>query len=163
MGTPTYTALANITLGSNAASVTFSSISQAYRDLVLVIDFAVASASNIKLNINSDTGANYSQVVMSGNGSTASSGVGSGQTTGYLIFNDTPTSGNRYQSIANFLDYSATDKHKTTLVRGNSAATITEANAIRWASTSAITSFVIAGTGGQFTAGSTFALYGIAA
>lgn len=68
----------------------------------------------------------------------------------------------------NIMDYSATDKHKTTLIRngkqGGSNDGV-EAIAGRWANTAAITSleiFSITGGGITFSAGSTFALYGIA-
>jgi hypothetical protein len=37
-GVSAYTALANVTLGSSAANVTFSSISGSYRDLVLIVN-----------------------------------------------------------------------------------------------------------------------------
>ena len=38
MPTPTYTPLATVTLGTSAASVTFSSIPATYRDLILIFD-----------------------------------------------------------------------------------------------------------------------------
>jgi len=65
------------------------------------------------------------------------------------------------------MDYSATDKHKTVLVkRGVSDATgySVGMEAGRWASTSAITSInIFDQSGDTFDAGSSFALYGVAA
>jgi hypothetical protein len=74
--------------------------------------------------------------------------------------------GTRFIINLNFLDYSATDKHKTTLTRSgysdlSSVATV-EATAIRWANTAALTSIVFSTNVGSFSTGSTFALYGIA-
>ena len=60
------------------------------------------------------------------------------------------------------LDYSATDKHKTILVRfGSNSDSIALAAAGRWASTSAITSIRIYRETGSFAIGSTFELYGV--
>lgn len=164
MGTPTYTALANITLGSSAASVTFSSISQAYRDLVLVQQAKVTSGTDsFRLSINSDNGANYNSVRMDG----STSGVSSTNTlnaTGptYMTSQDSLSSTNPDLTIIHFMDYSATDKHKTFLARIDQSSAVTQASAHRWASTSAITTIRLT-SNGSFAAGSTFELFGIAA
>jgi hypothetical protein len=62
-GVSAYTALANVTLGSSAASVTFSSISQSYRDLVLVITATTSAVDNAFIRFNSDSGSNYNIVI----------------------------------------------------------------------------------------------------
>lgn len=156
MPSATYTPLANITLGSSAASVTFSSISQAYRDLVLVCAGTSASNSNWQLRLNSDT-ANYSTVYMLG----AGSGSGSSGTDTLLLGGGIGTS--LSQSTFQIMDYSATDKHKTVLNRTDKVDDATYAWANRWASTSAVTSVLVrCANGANFSTGSTFALYGIA-
>ncbi len=158
MATSTYTPLANITLSSSAASVTFSSISQAYRDLVLVFDGLTTGGSYSTLRANGDnTGANYSFVVMLGNGSSGVSQSGTGSFWDYPPISST----NRTNIVAQVMDYSAADKHKTTISRGNDSGNQVVATAGRWANTAAITTLVMA-TSGTFAAGSTFALYGIA-
>jgi hypothetical protein len=164
MGTPTYTPLANITLGSSAASVTFSSISQSYRDLVLVSFMGVSADIDIATQFNSDTGSNYTYVNMRGNGSTATSGTGAsaGAYFAFGLQNVTVPTNTQTNVIMNIMDYSATDKHKVALKRVNEAGTGTQAFAGRWASTSAITSIKLTPQGGNFNSGSTFALYGIA-
>ena len=151
MPTPTYTALANVTLGSTA-TVTFSSIPATYRDLILVVR---GTTNNIR--VNGDTGSNYSNVAMYGNGSSAGSGA---ETTTFFYTNwwGGGTAANRMY-IVQFMDYSATDKHKTILVRGDQADAEANANAGRWANTAAITSITSVGTA---PAGSTWSLYGIA-
>lgn len=167
MPTPTYTALANITLGSSASTVTFSSIPATYRDLVLVCSAAVTSTGDtIRLRFNGDTGNNYNWVFMNGTGSVASSSSQSNQA--QLDFTASvglPTVVGRYNTILQIMDYSATDKHKTTLSRTNQNEDTypgVTGLAGRWASTSAVTSMVIFPSTFSFIAGSTFALYGIA-
>lgn len=168
MPTPTYTPLANITLGSSAASVTFSSISQAYKDLVLIANLGTTDAGySVVIRLNGDTGSNYSRVYMLGNGSSAVSAAQDGVSLMNLTGNlgaDTTISTNL---IANFMDYSATDKHKSVISRTNITAGSypgTVANAFRWANTTNVTTAaVLAGPGSTFVSGSTFALYGIAA
>jgi hypothetical protein len=156
MPTPTYTALANITLGSTATSVTFSSIPATYRDLILVYSGTSTSVSGVEGRFNGDSGTNYSLVRMFGTGSPGSSSA----TTNYfpVVYTGLPITA---LSIVQIMDYSATDKHKTVLTRaGGAGYTTTEALASRWANTAAITSINILSIG--FTSGSTFALYGIA-
>lgn len=159
MPTPTYTQINSITLAVAAASVTFSSISQAYRDLILVVDASHNSSSDIEFRINADTGANYSVVWM---GSYVSSTYSGANTYTYLRPDYTgASSGERYMVNLQLMDYSATDKHKTTLSRSNINAAITAAGAHRWANTAAITSIVCFTGSGTFNAGSSFTLYGI--
>ena len=159
MPTPTYIPLANITLGSSASSVTFSSIPGTYRDLVLVINGAIsasAPARGAELFFNADeTSSNYSQVGAYSDG-TAASYTAANQ--GFAITNTQST------VFIQIMDYSATDKHKTTLFRYGAGAAETGMVAGRWASTSAITSLSIkdASSGFTFNAGTTFSLYGIA-
>jgi len=163
MPTPTYTPLASLTLSASAASVTFSSISQAYRDLVLVVNGALDTASRgVYARYNADTGSNYSIVNMAGDGSTTSSGTSSNT---YMFYNylNSAVANERNSWIVNLMDYSATDKHKTVLSRFGQAGTGAEALAGRWASTSAITSIQVISWSSNFTAGSSFALYGISA
>lgn len=154
MATPTYTPIASITLGSSASSVTFSSIDQSYRDLVLVVSSKHTGSGNqgLDLRFNGDA-SNRSRVYMAGTGP----GTDSGTISDMLAqFND---EANFYVGITQLMDYSATDKHKTVLTRFGAG--FVNAVAQRWASTSAVTSIRLAYTN-DIAAGSTFALYGIA-
>jgi len=64
----TYEPIATTTLSTATASVTFSSISGTYTDLRLVI-FALGATSDYPyVEINSDTGTNYSKTVLYENG-----------------------------------------------------------------------------------------------
>lgn len=161
MATPTYDLLDSTTLTSSASSVTFSSISQDYRDLVLVVNCIAASAGDsLRPRINGDSGSNYYQVVMYGNGSSATSASNTSSYIDLQGINFSTTA--RTLFVFNFNDYSAIDKHKPILIRSNKPDNSTHAAASRWANTSAITSVEIGAGGTTFAAGSTFHLYGIA-
>ena len=165
MPTKTYKALANVTLSSATANVTFSSIPATYRDLVLIISSnnSSASARDIRIQFNIDTGSNYSRVVMLGDGSSATSGS-SASLTSTFNFGANKSTEPPAVVIINIMDYSATDKHKTILNRGNVAGELVLADAHRWADTSAITSMkLFVNLNPNFTSGSTFSLYGIEA
>ena len=155
--------LANITLGSAAATVTFSSISSSYRDLVLVVNCQSAVAgNNVLMRFNGDSGSNYVWVGTRGNGSATFSTTANAtqQIYGFFTGNMSTSSPDLF-FIANIMDYSATDKHKTVLVRGNKADTAVELQGGRWANTAAINNIVVRGDAGNFAAGSNFALYGV--
>ena len=159
MPTPTYTPLATVTLGSSASSVTFSSIPATYRDLVLVIDGTVSAPdTSIDLEINNDTtAANYPAVYAYGDGS----GTGSGTLTSPGIQITYTPGGERQLITTQIMDYSATDKHTTTLTRANSDWIAMWAG--RWANTAAVNQLKIKFVQTRtWNAGSTFALYGIA-
>jgi hypothetical protein len=159
MATPTYIPLATVTLVTSADYVTFESISQDYSDLVLTIEAknATDNGSPIFLTFNSDSGASYSRVIMQGNGSSAVSIAQSG--IAYAIVGVTTTATPAASQIQ-IMDYSANDKHKSVLTRFD-AATLTQAEAQRWANNSAITSINLVTSPGSFAAGSIFNLFGI--
>lgn len=159
---PTYTSIATTTLGSATTNITFSSISGSYTDLILVGSFSNAINTNLFYQFNSDTGNNYSNTYLSGNGSTASSGrftsranivvdpSGSGVGTGMATI------------LASFNNYSNSTTYKTALTRIGSAGLELGANVGLWRSTAAITSIKFYADQ-NFNTGSTFTLYGIAA
>lgn len=163
MPTPTYTPLANITLGSATSSVTFSSISGAYRDLVLVWNGKMVSSGDaVRVFLNTDIASNYSSVWMQGNGSSTNS---SSETTGGFRVGGAAvglTTTGSDTIVFQLMDYSATDKHKTAITRYSGADTEVVALAGRWANTAAVTTLRISGVVGNFATGTTVALYGIA-
>lgn len=161
MPTKTYKALANITLGAAASSVTFGSIPSTYRDLVVVVTALGSTTLEGRVRLNSDTGSNYSYVRMSGDGSATSSVAAASQTAGFLSVIADATTTNPLTMLINIMDYSATDKHKTIISRANAAGTGSEAFANRWAGTSAVTTVQILTSTGNWASGATFALYGI--
>ena len=156
MATPTYIALATTTLSGGETSVTFSSIPSSYRDLVAVITPLHASGTHGgRMRFNSDTGSNYSSVQMAGDGSSASSSSGTTTALSNWVAKTTVSS-----VIFQIMDYSATDKHKTLLLRNNKNTERVSMIAGRWASTSAITSIsLFTLPSGGYTSG-TFSLWG---
>lgn len=152
--TPTYVSLAQVTLAAAAASVTLP-VPSGFRDVVLVITGTATSAQGVLATHNGDTtAANYSSVNMYGNGSTTTSQTSAAANIGSIYTVQS-------QITVQFLDVSATDKHKTALSRSDQAGTDTYALARRWANTAAITSITLSAS--NFNIGCTFNLYGIEA
>lgn len=145
--------LANITLSSSATSVTFSSIAAGYRDYMVVCNNL---GNGAVIQINGDTASNYYMVSMRGNGTASESN--SLNTNSIYTYWDNAND----IVVAHFLDASATDKHKSALIRSGQASGSTTAWAARWANTSAITSISFINNS-NFSSGASFALYGVSA
>jgi hypothetical protein len=166
----TYEKIATTTLGSAAASTTFSAISGAYTDLVLVINnyFSSASTPYISLQFNSDTTSNYSSTHLEGNGSAASSNKFTADTLmyfGYTVASSTtPSNG---MAIINIMNYSNATTYKTVLGRVgiiNGTLPGTSATVGLWKKApEAITSILIKMNAGNLNSGCVFTLYGIKA
>ncbi len=161
----TYVALATTTLASTTTELTFSNIPSSYRDLIIVANFrmsGVASATRAQFNGDTTSG-NYPTVWMVGTGSTAVSSTDGGTSMRIFGQNAGPKTVGQ-MGIVQIMDYSATDKHKTVLVRYSGADNDITAQAGRWASTNAITTIRLFDSGGQsYQIGDTFSLYGIEA
>ena len=160
----TYEPIATITLGSAQSSITFSSISGTYTDLILITSAKNDSSANshITLRFNSDSGSNYSSTYMYGTGSgTGTSACEASQTYGFIARHD----GTEYAvGTTHIQNYSNTTIYKSVLSRGGNAGTITQAFVTLWRSTSAITSMVLYPTSASnFASGSSFTLYGVSA
>jgi hypothetical protein len=153
MPTPTYTPLATVTLASTAATVTFGSIPATMRDLIVVVNGKTSANQATGLRFNSDSGSNYSMVRMYTTASSTST------TTYGLLTTGDPTADTL--AIAQIMDYSATDKHKTVLIRSNIPANNTAAHAVRWANTAAITTVAVEAISTTWAVGTTINLYGV--
>lgn len=161
----TYEPIATTTLSSAQQTITFSSISGSYTDLVLIASRrysnAGTGAENTFIRFNNDSGANYSMIYMV-------NGPGTGS---FENFNSLYTSagGNevseRYSiDIWNFFNYSNTTTYKSSLFAHNFGNAMMQKWQGTWLSTSAINRIDIIGSGSAtFAIGSTFTLYGIAA
>jgi hypothetical protein len=157
----TYTPIATTTLGSSAASYTFSSIPSTYTDLILIgfiKDVRNANGTDITIRVNGDTASNYSWTFMQGSGSTATSSRGSSQT---IMWAGIGTGVNYAPSIYHFNNYANTNTYKTLIARNDEANSATRAGIGMWRSTSAINSITVIGEQGLNT-GTTLTLYGIA-
>lgn len=163
VGVSAYVPLATKTLTATATTVTFSSISQVYRDLVLVATPMTSASNNVWFRINGDASSTYESMYMLGQGTSGLSGINSSVTYADISGGSTPTSTVRAQIKIDLIDYSATDKHKTFLRRSDQDADGTVASVQRWPSFAAITSLTLLPQSGNFVIGSTFTLYGVSA
>jgi hypothetical protein len=158
----TFEAIATQTLGSAAASVTFSSIPSTYTDLVLIITPQSSSGTtSVDIQFNGDTGTNYSLTFLYGDGTSAASGRAS---------NNAVANGGTAVATANTLlintvqiqNYSNTTTYKSLLTRANNTVGNVLTSISMWRNTAAINSVLLKlATGANFTTGSTFSLYGV--
>jgi hypothetical protein len=171
MPTSTYEPIATNTLGSNATSVTFSSITGTYTDLILITSAPTVGGGNnsrgYRFELNSDTGTNYSQTWLSNSTTTPTSSRESSQTRG-RIGGISESASDVTTVITTFLNYSNTTTFKTVLSRSSNLNTNGDTNVFAgvslYRSTSAITAIKLTmSDNSNFVTGSTFTLYGIKA
>jgi hypothetical protein len=160
--TSTYEKIATNTLGSSTITLTFSSIPSTYTDLLLVSTGTNVSQGDIKMRFNGDTGNNYSETAMLGNGSAASSF----RTTNAGGITHNYMSTTIASAITQINNYSNSTTNKTTLTRWNAPTSgdpYVAAYVGLWRNTAAITSLTLFLDSVNMAAGSTFTLYGIKA
>jgi len=159
----TYEPIATNTLGSNTTTITFSTISGAYTDLVLVcqIQKSTATGTYLQMRFNSDTGSNYSTTFLSGNGTSAISWRDSNRTDINLDYYAAPQNNSWTIRNISINNYSNTTTYKTVLNRANDASQGTDAGVHLWRSTAAISTITLTMPSNDFITGSTFTLYGI--
>lgn len=156
----TYEPIATTTLGSAAASITFSSIASSWTDLRLVVVPIMTSAANLYLRFNSDTGSNYSYTYIYGNGTTAASGRLSNFTRiqPYESLETTPT-----MVECDIFSY-AGSTYKTVLQRQSrdlNGSGSTNSLVGLWRNTASITTVNLDLSTSTFATGTTATLYGI--
>jgi hypothetical protein len=160
----TYDKIATNTLGSAAATVTFSSIPGTYTDLVLVVNAVTnVTTGQIAIRLNGDTGTNYSRTILWGNGTTTGSYRNANENyafTGFYTNLWTTQTINIFQ-INNYVNANV---NKTILSRSNNTGEAVMTGANLWRNTAAITSLELSISGGSsYSTGSMFTLYGIKA
>ena len=154
----TYESIATTTLGSAAASVTFSSISGGYTDLICVVSGKnSASSARIDVQFNSDTASNYSYTRLQGDGSSATSNRAS--SAAYIIIGTLTTEQNTV--IAQINNYANTTTYKTSISRWNASNGTVGTSVGLWRSTSAINAIKFTAGADNLAAGMTITLYGI--
>lgn len=166
MATSTYEAIASTTLASAQNGVTFTSISQAYTDLIVVFNGSTDSTSQYFMQLGNgslDTGSNYSTVVLDANGSSTASASYTNDTVGVRADYYATGANNMKTTIFQIQNYSKTTVYKTTLVRSNLPATEVIALVGLWRSTSAVNILKVYSNGGYFNIGTCVTLYGIKA
>jgi hypothetical protein len=167
----TYALISSNTLGSSAASVSFSAIPSTYTDLCIKIsvrnDTGGVDVRRFNLTFNG-TGSGYSQTYLQGTGSVASTAALTGVTYiyGYAGLNGNTTTANTFSSSEIYIpNYAGSASKPMSLFN----VTETNATAINMTAiaglsniTSAITSITIAEqSANNFVTGSSFYLYGI--
>jgi hypothetical protein len=164
----TYTPIYAQTLSSSASSITFSNIPTTFTDLRLVIGgITTATGYAFTVRVNGDTGSNYSQTLISSNGTNAQSARYSSASDASMYLggwvNGYDTSGP--QTItADFINYSNANTFKSILWRSGVGSRNAEAGVMLWRNTNPITTIqVVAQSGSSMAANSTFTLYGIKA
>lgn len=164
----TYDKIATTTLGSANSTVTFSSISGSYTDLVLIMNLGASTAgAGVYIRLNTDTstsGTNYSVTNMVGTGTT---------TVGNHAANYSAVLPSWYIGVGasidfvnkvDFMNYSNTTTYKTVIARAGRATSEADPGTVAtislWRNTNAINSIQITCSSNMIT-GSTFTLYGI--
>jgi hypothetical protein len=167
-----YESIASVTVGSGGASnITFSSIPSTYQHLqIRGIARSTTSGTGgdwVYCQLNTDTGSNYALHRLWGDGSSAQAGASTSQTeirTGVAARNGN-TSGIMAISVTDILDYTNTNKNKTTRAligydtNGGPGESILYSGL--WMNTAAITSIKLYPEINNFAQYSSFALYGI--
>jgi hypothetical protein len=165
----TYEPIATTTLGSNASSITFTSIASTWTDIKLIAVLKGAGTSpTFRARVNSSTTTIYSHTAIDGNGTSATSSRGTGLD--YIATGGTTISATNPEFYElDFFSY-AGSTNKTMLV-GRSADYNGSGDVERyvnlWRSTTAISSIQLYANlfnaSGLFATGSTATLYGIKA
>jgi len=161
-----FESIATTALGSDAASVTFSSLGS-YQHLQLrAIVKGAAGNITTALRFNSVSTTSYVGHVLRGNGSSASAGASTGRTN-IPLHDDHSNTTNLAAFVCDILDYGSTSK--TTTVRtffgfdNNGSGQVGLWSGF-YNSTDAVTSLtLIDANGGNLKSGSEFALYGVKA
>jgi len=170
ISTNSYESIQTVTVGAGGqASATFTSIPSTYSHLQIRImgrtdRSAVYDA--VRLRFNSDTGANYTEHGLYGDGVTIAS-YGAASATGsyvYRIAGGSAPSNTQGGIIIDILDYANTNKYKTLRSLGGVDANTSGGNLYfnsgLWMNTAAITNIELTPIG-SFQQYSQFALYGI--
>lgn len=172
--TNSYESIATVTIGSGgAATASFSSIPSTYKHLQIRFLARTNRASlldGIYIRVGNgsvDTGANYVQHSLLGDGASASAGAGTGQTYSVvtLTAGNTATSGVFGAGVIDILDYANTSKNKVTRTLGGydrNGGGYAALYSGLWLNTAAINAITLGSSDGtgliEF---SQFALYGI--
>lgn len=160
-----YEPLASITVPSGGlSSIVFGSIPQTYAHLQIRTFHQSTGSAESYMQFNNDTAANYKIHYLYGDGASAVAGVGS-VTTG-VSFNYSGGTGSIFgASVVDILDYTSTNKNKTTRALGgydaNGSGLSILYSGLWFKTPEAITSIKLFPNTGNFAANSSFSLYGI--
>jgi hypothetical protein len=158
-------ALANVTLTGNASTITFSSISQSYRDLLFVFNLkSTTSVDFVNYRVNGLTSF-YGFNLWDGSGTTVNANTTYNTSFGQFDQNYSTIANAQFASGSLYMaDYSSTDRRKTSFIKNsNQYGGQLVLNGSRTPATAAVTSIVFALGTHQFATGSSIGLYGVTA
>jgi hypothetical protein len=157
----TYEPIATSTLGSAAASITFSSIPATYTDLRLVFSGTSSSTGQAQMRFNSDATSLYSYLALFTNGTTAGGDTYNNANEAYITYYSLSTT-LPGTAIVDIFAYAGSSS-KSFLVQSSvySAGLVKTVQMYR--SNSAISSILIFSAGYNLNAGTTATIYGIKA
>ena len=161
-----FQSIATVTVGSGGTStITFSSIPATYQHLqVRYVARCSSGTTYMKVNLNNDTGSNYSWHELYGNGTSAASAAGSSAAFGVTGDSISDTADTFGAGVIDILDYADTNKHKTVRTLSgqdrNGSGNVWLISS-RWGSGNAIDEIDFIFNSGNFAQYSHFALYGI--
>lgn len=165
MPTSTYDLLSFTTLDTNTTTITISSISGSYRDLILVLDFTGGNGDVYpKVVFNQSTGFPYKYAELRGvGGGGAPQDYSSTAENNLNIYGPNATTTESCGFIVEIPEY-ASSKTKVVLTRGARGDQSVNLTRSLWDNTATITRIDISSTNGNTIAtGSTVALYGVVA
>lgn len=157
----TYEKIATTTLGSNQASVTFSSIGAGYTDIVAVLSVKAVGNTDAVVQFNNDSSTIYPFTTLRSNGSRATSDSYNNTNYGYTDLDGYVDASNFTSRVVHFMNYSNTTTHKSFLSRSSNPSTGQDLIINVWQSTAAIDTIKFLTTGQNYVTGSTFTIYGI--
>ena len=163
-----FESIATTTVDATAdLTVTFSSIPSTYKHLqIRAIALSNSDTAPTLLRFNSDTGANYSQHYLAGQGSVTASG-GTASTSSITlagIYARGLDASNPWAFVIDILDYTDTNKYTTVRAlhgadyNGSGEVNLTSGN---WRNTAAVSTITLSMASSGFNQYSHFALYGI--
>jgi hypothetical protein len=168
----TYELIETQILGSDQASITFSSLSTysaTYKHLQIRLAARTTrsgfSGGNVAIRFNADTGTNYAQHGLFGTTSSRGSFGSSSANFGLAgwVAAATATSNQFGASVVDILDPYATKNKTVRSLSGNSGGADTQVRLMSsaWLDTTSVTSITILGDGGNLVSGSRFSIYGL--
>lgn len=161
----TYIPLQSVTVSTPVNKVTFTNIDQTYTDLIVMINYASSTATDVIAyragNGTIDTGSHYSNNFLAGE-SSSQAVRNANNTFGYIAF-EYPTTTFSDSVTMHIQNYSNTTTLKTSIAQYNNPSAGIGFVSNLWGSTAAINTlqFLFPNTSNTFSAGSTFSLYGI--
>jgi hypothetical protein len=163
-----FQSIASFTVDATAdLTVTFSSIPSTYKHLqIRAIALSASNSVPVLLRFNSDTGSNYSQHYLGGQGSITAAGATASTSSITLtgIYARFLYPSDPWAYIIDILDYADTNKFKTVRAlhgadsNGSGEINLTSGN---WRNTTAISTITLSMASSGFNQYSSFALYGI--